>query len=152
MQSHSDPSLTETSLGVTRYGAGFREDREGWIYVHVAGTPYERGYQHGWLLADEIRAAIKAIEFLIWEDFATPFSWWAANAHAMWHDMLASDQGGRLTDRSGSSVIDELYGIVDGVNARREIQKQRGISIDDLLGWNGYPEMVLPVGASSIAR
>ena len=57
MQSHSDPSLTETSLGVTRYGAGFREDRvQGWIYVHVAGTPYERGYQHGWLLADEILA------------------------------------------------------------------------------------------------
>jgi hypothetical protein len=141
MQSDSNPSLTETSRGAARCGAGFREDRDGWIYVHVAGTPYDRGYQHGWLLADEIRAAINAIEFLIWEDFATPFSWWAENARAMWLDMLTGDLRGKLTDRSGSSVIEELRGIADGANARREGQ-QHLISIDDLLGWNGYPELV----------
>ena len=140
MQSHISPSLTETTREAARCGPGFREDREGWIYVHIAGTPYDRGYQHGWLLADEIRAAIKSIEFLIWEDSATPFSWWAANARAMWHDMLASDKNGQLIDQSGSSILQELHGIVDGANARRD-DRQHLISIDDLLGWNGYPEL-----------
>jgi hypothetical protein len=140
MQSHSDLSLTETSRQAPD-GKGFRKDREGWIHVHVAGTPYERGYQHGWLLADEIRAAIAAIKILIWEETATPFSWWAANASAMWHDMLVGDYGGRLSDRSGSNVMEELRGIAEGANARRE-DPQRRTTIDDLLGWNGYPEMI----------
>ncbi len=134
MQGDSTPTSTTC-------GAGFRRDHNGWIYLHIEGSPYERGRQHGSLLADEIRAAIDAIESLLWMDTATPFSWWAANARAMWHDMLASDCDGKLTDRSGSNAIDELRGIADGANASRKAG-QREISMADLLGWNGYPEMI----------
>lgn len=35
-------------------GPGFRYDEKGWIYVHVEGEPYARGFQYGTLLADEI--------------------------------------------------------------------------------------------------
>jgi hypothetical protein len=35
-------------------GKGFRYDEKGWIYVHVEGAPYDRGFQYGSLLADEI--------------------------------------------------------------------------------------------------
>ena len=31
-----------------------RSDREGWIYVHIEGTPFERGFQRGYLTATEI--------------------------------------------------------------------------------------------------
>jgi Phospholipase B len=59
------------------------------------------------------------------------------------HDRLASDDGGRLADRSPSRVLDELRGIADGANARRGPDGEgRWISIDDLLAWNGYPEMI----------
>ena len=36
------------------YRDGFRYNTNGWIYVHIEGDPYERGFQHGYLLADEI--------------------------------------------------------------------------------------------------
>ena len=34
------------------FGEGFRYDDRGWIFVHVEGEPYERGYQYGALLPD----------------------------------------------------------------------------------------------------
>jgi hypothetical protein len=119
---------------------GTRRDHDGWIHLSVSGAPYDRGFQHGRMLADEIRAAIDGIERLIWMDTATPFSWWAANARAMWLDKLESDAGGALDDHSGSRIVGELRGIMDGANSRRA-EGQRLITIEDLLGWNGYPEL-----------
>jgi hypothetical protein len=28
-------------------GKGYRLEQDGWIYVHIEGKPYERGYQYG---------------------------------------------------------------------------------------------------------
>ena len=39
---------------VTTYGPAYRYPVGGWIYVHIEGNPYERGYQHGHLMAKEI--------------------------------------------------------------------------------------------------
>jgi len=39
-------------------GRGFRYDDRGWIVVHIEGEPYERGFQYGSLVADEIGAYI----------------------------------------------------------------------------------------------
>lgn len=41
--------------------AGFRTERGGWILLHIEGEPYARGYQHGFLLADEIAAYIQKL-------------------------------------------------------------------------------------------
>ena len=35
-------------------GNGFRYDDQGWIFIHIEGEPYERGYQYGSLMPDEI--------------------------------------------------------------------------------------------------
>ena len=39
---------------VTQQGPGWRFPQDGWIVVHIEGSAYERGYQHGSLLANEI--------------------------------------------------------------------------------------------------
>ena len=39
---------------VQRFGAGYRYPQAGWIVLHIEGEPYERGYQHGRLMAPEI--------------------------------------------------------------------------------------------------
>jgi hypothetical protein len=36
------------------HGPAFRYDEKGWVYVHVEGEPYERGFQYGSLLADDM--------------------------------------------------------------------------------------------------
>ncbi|MBV8231455.1 MAG: peptidase C45, partial [Planctomycetaceae bacterium] len=40
---------------VARCGQGFLEDVDGYRVLHVKGTPYEMGYQHGALLRDHVR-------------------------------------------------------------------------------------------------
>ena len=39
---------------VKTYGPAYRYPHGGWIYLHIEGQPYERGYQHGYLMAKEI--------------------------------------------------------------------------------------------------
>lgn len=46
---------------VQRFDAGFRYPQAGWTVVHIEGTPYERGLQHGHLLAPEIAGYIRAL-------------------------------------------------------------------------------------------
>ena len=38
-----------------------RVDTNGWINVHLEGTPREIGFQHGWLLASEIDDVLSAL-------------------------------------------------------------------------------------------
>src|SRR5581483_6165941 len=39
---------------VQTFGPAYRYPAAGWIYLHIEGQPYERGYQHGHLMAREI--------------------------------------------------------------------------------------------------
>jgi hypothetical protein len=48
----TDPRLAKAS----------REDKAGWIYVHLEGSPRDIGFQHGWLLANEIEDLINAMK------------------------------------------------------------------------------------------
>jgi hypothetical protein len=66
-----------------RSGSGLCCEVGGWLYLQVEGCPYDRGWHHGYLLADAIRAALRSIETLLWQDTGLPFSWYAANASAM---------------------------------------------------------------------
>lgn len=40
---------------IARCGEGFLEEVDGYRVLHVKGTPYEMGYQHGALLRDDVR-------------------------------------------------------------------------------------------------
>ena len=37
-----------------QYGKGYRYNIQGWVYLHIEGEPYERGYQYGYLATAEI--------------------------------------------------------------------------------------------------
>src|SRR5206468_2369283 len=44
---------------VQRHGPAYRFPQAGWIVLHIEGQPYERGYQHGRLLAPEIAGYLR---------------------------------------------------------------------------------------------
>jgi hypothetical protein len=50
----SSQSDWPTPAAVTTYGPAYRYPTGGWIYLHIQGQPYERGYQHGRLMSKEI--------------------------------------------------------------------------------------------------
>src|SRR5512133_869558 len=38
---------------------GQRHERDGWIYVHLEGSPRARGFQHGYLLNRELAESLR---------------------------------------------------------------------------------------------
>ena len=69
------PAISAFSLDphtVQRWQAGWRHPQAGWTVVHIEGAPYERGLQHGHLLAAEIADYIRALS-----------AFWGPNAPAV---------------------------------------------------------------------
>lgn len=44
-----------------RLNGGYRFEREGWVYVHLEGTPERIGFQHGYLLAPEVEDLLRVL-------------------------------------------------------------------------------------------
>ena len=68
------PSMVQLLVG------GTRADKDGWIELRIQGTPYQRGFQHGFLLAEEIRQAIQIHDHLIRHDTGKDFAYFAQKA------------------------------------------------------------------------
>src|SRR5437667_8437368 len=52
------PTISEDD----RLKGSYRFERNGWIYVHLQGSPEQVGYQHGKLLAKEIEDLLRVVE------------------------------------------------------------------------------------------
>ncbi|MBV9302764.1 MAG: hypothetical protein JOY62_10835 [Acidobacteriaceae bacterium] len=91
---------------VRTFGPAYRYPAAGWIYLHIEGKPYDRGYQHGYLMAKEIPEYLTrcAIELA---GKADKQSWDAYRTSA---DALFL----RGFDRE---ILEEMRGIADGANA-----------------------------------
>ncbi|MDP4116215.1 MAG: C45 family autoproteolytic acyltransferase/hydrolase, partial [Bacteroidota bacterium] len=45
------------------YGKAFRFEDKGWIFMHIEGEPYQRGVQHGYLAASELKEFINKLAY-----------------------------------------------------------------------------------------
>ena len=50
----SSAAVGPNKKSVKTFGPAYRYPNGGWIYLHIEGEPYERGYQHGYLMSKEI--------------------------------------------------------------------------------------------------
>ena len=53
------PAVVTDGRTIARCGKGFLEEVDGHLVVHVTGTPYEMGFQHGRLLRDRVHAVAR---------------------------------------------------------------------------------------------
>ena len=54
-----------------------RHEKNGWIYLHIEGSPGERGFQHGYLLSKEIKESIRILSE-VWKYQTAMKSSWTA--------------------------------------------------------------------------
>ena len=85
--------------------ASRRPAQNGWIFVHLEGTPSEVGYQHGYLLAPEIQDTLKALSLEMTHD-----------EHKNWAFFRDTAQN-ILWPHIEREYREELQGITDGINA-----------------------------------
>ncbi len=112
---------------VETFGPAYRYPAAGWIYLHIEGKPYERGYQHGHLMAREIpeylaRCAADLGDAGQWNEYRT-----MANALFL-----------RGFDRE---ILEEMRGIADGAADAGAKWQNRRIDLIDMVVANVTVEM-----------
>jgi hypothetical protein len=116
------PAAREPQTDARLKHAFRRPPQNGWIFVHLEGTPSEIGYQHGFLLAPEIADTQKAIALSLTHD-SKPWPFFREAAERI------------LWPHIETQYREELQGIVEGVNAR-------GVKLDlwDIVTMNAWLE------------
>jgi hypothetical protein len=112
---------------VQTFGPAYRYPAAGWIYLHVEGEPYERGYQHGHLMAREIPEYLERCAAVLgskdrWDDYRT-----TANALFL-----------RGFDRE---ILEEMRGIAEGAADAGAKWQGRRIDLLDIVVANTTVEM-----------
>jgi hypothetical protein len=115
---------------VRRAGDGFRWDHRGWIQLHIEGAPYERGWQHGTLLADEIveymsKLAVRARE----ED---PAAGWAR---------LRFEADALFLRSFSRELLEEMRGIADGAAGAGAEYDGRPVDLLDVVVLNSAVDL-----------
>src|SRR5580700_7242698 len=112
------------------FGAGYRYPKAGWIYVHIEGEPYDRGYQHGYLLAREIEQYIDRCAAQL--DVKSRASAWdngRTSANALF--LRGFDQ----------EILQEMKGIADGAAAAGAKYNGRTVDVIDIVTLNTITEL-----------
>lgn len=131
---------------VTREGPGWRYPQAGWYVVHIEGTPYERGYQHGRLLAAEIVDYIESLAAI-----KSPKS-----PHEAWRDMRTVVDALFLR-RYDKEYLEEMKGIADGAASEGGKFDDRRLDLIDIVAINSeiehaYLEHGLEASANGLDR
>src|SRR5215471_1722751 len=99
-------------------------ERNGWIQIHLEGTPAEIGFQHGYLLAAEIQDNFKAISTEVVHEEKRDWEFFRKAAQEVFWPRVEQE------------YRDELNGIVAGLKTR-----DSRLDIWDLVALNAWLEL-----------
>ncbi|MCX6558514.1 MAG: C45 family autoproteolytic acyltransferase/hydrolase [Candidatus Aminicenantes bacterium] len=104
---------------IQRYGKAFRFSDRGWTFLHIEGKPYSRGYQHGYLMANEIATYMEKLAVL--QNSANPAQGWS---------QLRLLTDALLLRQYEEEYLLEMRGMADGMNARKTVMKHKSGPIE----------------------
>ena len=107
------------------HGKILQGNHKGWKIIKIEGTPYQRGYAHGYLLYDDLTTIIKTYPFILAnEEDPDTFQLYLKIAKTILQPIIQT---------SFPEIHEELEGIVAGATAQGTI-----VNIDFLIAWNAY--------------
>ena len=115
---------------VQTFGPAYRYPDAGWTYLHIEGKPYERGYQHGHLMAREIP------EYL--ERCAADLG---HKSDASGWNQLRTTAGALFLRGFDREILEEMRGIADGASDAGAKWLGRRIDLVDIVVANVTVEM-----------
>src|ERR1022692_3639914 len=118
------PSASTDSAKSSPLAKASRQNNNGWIYVHLEGSPSDIGYQHGYLLSDEIDTTIQALSYFLAHETKKDWAFYRQCAHNF------------LWDKLDREYKDEIIGIASGLHA-----KQKNYDSLDITALNAMEEL-----------
>jgi Phospholipase B len=103
----------------------YRFERGGWVYLHLQGDPSTVGFQHGFLLAEEIQDAFPAVSTGMMHSTNRAWSFFRE---------VAREQ---LWPKIDPEYQEELEGIAEGLHARTGSQ----LDVYDIVALNSFEEV-----------
>ena len=115
---------------VRTFGPAYRYPSAGWIYLHIEGEPYERGYQHGHLMAREIPEYLDRCAAEL-----------GAKAEARSWDDLRTTVNALFLRGFDREILEEMRGIADGASDAGAKWLGRRIDLVDIVVANTTVEL-----------
>ncbi|OED36505.1 hypothetical protein AB833_27850 [Chromatiales bacterium (ex Bugula neritina AB1)] len=98
------------------------------MHTRISGAALERGFQHGFLLGEEIAACLRSNKFWAYWMTARQFSFFADKAMQLYVDkQLIPDE-----------LLQEMQGIASGASKKTNTE----ISFRDILTWNCFVDLI----------
>lgn len=115
-----------------KYANGIKKN--GWLKVEVSGTPTDIGYQHGWILAFELKKCIQKLKIYVENWLKTPYHKYV---------QLCSSHMKSIIENDYNEIYQEMVSISIGANERflASSHKHLKISVEDILAWNALLSM-----------
>jgi hypothetical protein len=107
------------------FGPGFRYSDKGWIFVHIEGKPYQRGYQYGYLLAKEITAFMSKLA--VNDNEEDPVAAWT---------MMRQITQAFLLNKYDEEYLEEMKGIADGAGKAGATYDEKPVDLLDIVTIN----------------
>jgi hypothetical protein len=115
---------------VRTFGPAYRYPAAGWIYLHIEGQPYERGYQHGYLMAREIPEYMERCAAEL-----------GAKAEAQSWDQLRTTVNALFLRGFDREILEEMKGIAEGASDAGAKWLGRRIDLLDIVVANTTVEL-----------
>jgi hypothetical protein len=115
---------------VLRHGPAYRYPQAGWVVLHIEGEPYERGYQHGKLMAPEIASYIRCFGTVL--SSKAPEDGWR-HARTLTNALFLR--------RFDKEYLEEMKGIADGAASAGAKFQNRNIDLLDVVTINCWMEI-----------
>jgi Phospholipase B/Peptidase family M1 domain/Carbohydrate binding domain len=117
---------------VKTFGPAYAYPEGGWIYLHIEGKPYDRGYQHGYLLSHEI------VSYM--DRCAAELDPTAASRQTAWQSARTASNALFLRSYN-KELLEEMKGIADGADAAGAKWNGRPVDLVDIVTVNSMTEL-----------
>jgi hypothetical protein len=118
------PTVAETRLTAEEkqwLQKAYRADKNGWILLHIEGGPFERGFQRGFLTANEIDQFLQTIAYIVKFETTKDLDYFVKAARKLFKGKVSKE------------YLQEMKGMVAGV---RRAGKE--VTFQEMLFMNGF--------------
>lgn len=98
---------------------GIRYDMNGWVYVSIKGSPWDRGYAYGLLIAKDMKRVMETIRFIVYNDYGVEWQFFVDACTKYYTPKIKEN-------------FQEFYEEMEG------FAKGAAMSVEEVVAWNNY--------------